>query len=143
VYLPGFFRHHSIRLRGSWQDDANSSYHFENRFDFFRNKRDQLFHQLELWSVDYKLPLAYPDVSLIKGLFYCQRLKADFFTEWGTGKPSFAFAPVNHYTNMGIELTADVNVLRFLLPCEVGLRTAYLMQSRLITNSFIFKLPLF
>jgi hypothetical protein len=143
LYLPGLFKHHSIKLRANLQEDANSSYHFENRFDFIRNKKDQLFHDLKIWSVDYKMPLCYPDLPVLKGLLYFQRLKAGFFTEWGIGRPSFENVNNSHYTNMGIELTADINIMRFLIPVETGIRSSYLAQTRTVTHSLIFKLPLF
>ncbi len=145
VYLPGFFKHHSIRLRYYWQEDANSNYHFENRFDFIRNKKDQLFHGLRIWSVDYKMPLCYPDLQVLKGVLYFQRLKADLFTEICSGKPSFESLnnPINHYTNIGIEFTADVNIMRFLIPFEAGIRSSYLIQDHSISNQVIFKIPLF
>jgi hypothetical protein len=142
-FLPGFFKHHSIKLRGNWQEDANSNYHFENRFDFVRNKSNQLFHQWKLCSVDYKLQLGYPDASLFNGFFYIQRLKADFFSEIGIGKlkfPDFA-GQTRRYNNYGIELTGDVNILRFLLPFDIGIRTSYLAQSHSLYYGLIFKVP--
>lgn len=143
VCLPGFFKHHSIKLRANWQEDDNSNYHFENRFDFVRNKNNQLFHQWDLWSVDYKLPLCYPDASLFNGFFYFQRIKADFFTELGVGKLSFpnSAGQTRQYNNYGIELTADVNLLRFLLPFDVGIRTSYLTQAHSLNYGLIFKVP--
>jgi hypothetical protein len=143
LYLPGFFKHHSVKLRADWQKDENSNYHFENRFDFVRNQSNRLFHQLNIWSVDYKLPLCYPDLPVFKGLFYIQRIKADFFSEWGTGKLSFGdnAEGITHYNNIGIELTADANVLRFLLPFDIGIRCSYLTQTRSVNYGLIVKFP--
>jgi hypothetical protein len=143
LYVPGFFKHHSIKLRTYLQGDFNSSYHFENRFDFIRNKKDQLFNNLRIWSVDYKMPLCYPDLPVFKGLLYFQRLKAGFFTEYGIGKPSFENVKSSRYTNAGIELTADINIMRFLLPFEAGIRSSYLAQTHRVAHSLIFKVPLF
>jgi hypothetical protein len=145
VYLPGFFKHHSIKLRANWQEDASGNYHFENRFDFIRNNPNQLFHQLQIWSVDYKFPLCYPDLPILKGLVYIQRVKAGFFSEWGIGKPAFESIsnPTTRYNNIGIELSADVNFLRFLLPFEAGIRTSYLTQTHTVMEGLIFKVPLF
>jgi hypothetical protein len=143
IFLPGFFKHHTIKWRASWEEDDNGNYHFENRFDFIRNKSNQLFHQWHLWSVDYKLPLCYPDASLLNGFFYFQRLKADLFTEIGIGKLSFpnSAEQTRRYNNYGIELTADVNLLRFLLPFDIGIRTSWLAQSHSLSYGLIVKLP--
>jgi hypothetical protein len=142
-YMPGFFKHHAIRFRANWQEDDNSNYHFENRYDFVRNKNNQLFHQWNLWSADYKLPLCYPDAPLFGGFFYIQRIKADFFTEYGMGKLSFpnSTRQTRQYNNYGIELTADVNLLRFLLPFDIGIRTSYLAQTHSLNYGLLFKVP--
>ena len=89
VYLPGFFPHHAIRFRVNSQQDDSSNYHFENAFTFFRGEHNQLFDHLHLWSVDYKMPIGYPDFSILNGFLYFQRLKADVFTEWGAGMSAY------------------------------------------------------
>lgn len=143
LFLPGFFKHHSIRFRYNWQEDDNSTYHFENRFDFVRNKRNQLFHQWNLWSVDYKLQLCYPEAPFLNGLLYFQRLKANFFAEYGTGNLSFANnnEQTRYYTNLGVELTSDVNLLRFLVPFDAGIRISYLTQNKSVLFGIIVKAP--
>lgn len=146
LFVPGFFKHHSVRLRSYWQRDDSSNYHFENRFLFVRNVRNQLFQQLNIWSVDYKLPVGYPEISLFKGLFYFQRLKLDMFTEWGIGRSAYNNLVNGHerrYTNVGMEFTSDVNVLRFLLPFDAGIRSTYLVQDRSFHHQMIVKVPLF
>lgn len=143
LYLPGFFKHHSMRFRYNWQEDDSSTYHFENRFDFVRNKRNQLFNQWNLWSVDYKLTLGYPEFSFLNGFLYFQRIKANFFAEYGVGKLSFVNANEKnrYYTNLGIELTSDVNLLRFLVPFDAGIRISYLTQSRSVLFGIMVKAP--
>ncbi len=146
IFLPGFFRHHAIRLRVNWQKDDSSNYHFENRFDFVRNTTTQLFHQLQIWSVDYKMPLCYPDLPLLNGLLYFQRLKLDLFTELGIGKSAYNNLVDGHlrrYNNIGTELTADVNFMRFLIPFDIGIRSSYLTQDRSVHHQLILKVPIF
>ncbi len=143
LFLPGFFKHHSIRLRSYWQQDDSSNYHFENRFAYVRNKRNQLFHQWDLWSVDYRLPLFCPDAKILGGLFYFQRIKASLFAERATGKLSYfgLAGQKRDYTNLGIELSADVNPLRFLLPFTIGISSSYLTQDHSMNYGLIFKVP--
>ncbi|MBI5857492.1 MAG: hypothetical protein HZB42_07560 [Sphingobacteriales bacterium] len=143
LYLPGFFKHHSVRLRYNWQKDDNSTYHFENRYDFVRNKRDQLFSRWNLWSIDYKLQLGYPEAPFLNGLLYFQRIKAAFFAEYGIGKFSFINTnPKNrYYTNLGVELTSDENLLRFLVPFDAGIRVSYLTQNKSVLFGVIVKAP--
>ncbi len=146
VYLPGFFKHHSVHLRSYWQKDDSSNYHFENRFDFFRNTTNQLFQHLQIWSVDYKFPLAYPDYSFLNGALYFQRIKLDLFSEWGFGKSAYNNLVDGHlrrYTNLGVELTSDVNFMRFLIPFEAGIRSSYMVQDRSVHHQLIVRVPIF
>jgi hypothetical protein len=146
VYLPGFFKHHSIILRANWQRDDSSNYHFENSFSFIRGETNQLFHHLQIWSVDYKLPLCYPDLSVLNGLLYFQRLKGDIFTELGIGRSAYNNVVDGHlrrYNNIGVELTADVNFLKFLIPFDAGIRSTYSVQNRSMHHDLILKVPLF
>lgn len=146
VYIPGFFKHHSVRLRGYWQTDDSSNYHFENRFLFVRNAKDQLFQNLQIYSLDYKFPLAYPDWSFLNGFLYFQRIKLDLFTEIGIGRypyNNFYSNNLRHYTDVGVELTTDVNFIRFLIPFDAGIRSSYLVQEKTVNHQLILKVPIF
>jgi hypothetical protein len=146
LFIPGFFKHHSIILRSYWQKDDSSNYHFENRFNFVRNTTNQLFQHFQLWSIDYKMPVAYPDFSFLNGALYFQRIKLDLFSEWATGKSVYndlVDGHIRHYTNLGIELTSDVNFMRFLIPFEAGIRSSYLVQDRSVHHQLIVKVPIF
>lgn len=143
IFLPGFFKHHATRLRFNWQQDENSNYHFENRYDFVRNQVNRLYHQWQLWSFDYKLPVCYPDKQVLGGLLYFQRIKADLFAERAKGRLAFpgSAAQQNDFTNIGVELTADVNLLRFLLPFDAGIRISHLLQGHGMNYSLMFRIP--
>lgn len=143
LYLPGISKHHAVKLRYYRQDDNNGNYHFENRYDFLRNINNRLFHRFDLWSADYKMPIAYPDKKILGGLLYFQRIKTDFFIEKAIGKIAFPNAPSANrkYTNIGMELTSDVNILRFLLPFDAGISASYLTQTKKINYGIVFKVP--
>ncbi len=146
VYLPGFFPHHTIRLRANWQQDDSTNYHFENPFLFVRGEKDQLFNRWHLLSFDYKMPLCYPDFSFLSGFLYFQRIKADWFTEVGVGRSVYNNVVDGHlrrYNSIGMELTADVNLQRFLLPFDAGIRSTYSVQDRSVHHDFIVKVPIF
>ncbi|MDP4265193.1 MAG: hypothetical protein Q8941_21885 [Bacteroidota bacterium] len=146
AYLPGFAKHDAFKLSGNWQKDINSNYHFQNSFPFVRGAPNDLFNQLGIWSVDYKMPLFYPDRGVLGGAFYFQRVKADLFTEIGRGKRFTLTAPgeeVANYTSMGIELTSDVNFMRFLVPFDAGFRYSYVLQRHAGRIDFLVSLPIF
>jgi len=92
------------------------------------------------------MPLCYPDLSVLNGLLYFQRLKADIFTELGIGRSAYNNVVDGHfrrYNNIGVELTTDVNILRFLIPFDAGIRSTYSVQNRSMHHDLILKLPLF
>jgi hypothetical protein len=92
------------------------------------------------------MPVAYPDFSFLNGALYFQRIKLDLFSEWATGKSVYndlVDGHIRHYTNLGIELTSDVNFMRFLIPFEAGIRSSYLVQDRSVHHQLIVKVPIF
>ncbi len=146
LYLPGFFRHHAVKLRAYLQQDDSTNYHFENRYGFVRNTTDQLFQQLQIYSIDYKMPIAYPEYSFLNGFLYFQRLRLDLFSELGIGRYAYnyvSYGSFRRFNNYGIELTADVNFMRFLIPFEAGIRSSYLAQDRSLHHQLILRVPLF
>lgn len=140
LYLPGFARHHAFRFRYYWQQDAATNYHFENKYDFVRNQRSRLFNAFHLWSVDYKFPLCYPDLSVFHGMLYFQRIKAGAFAELAHGTSA---TQSRDYTNLGVEISSDVNIQRFLVPFDLGLRLSYDREQAQVHGGLILKVPIF
>jgi hypothetical protein len=146
IYLPGFSKHDAFKLKGSWQNDKAANYYFENSLPFVRGASNEYFNSFQLLSVDYKTPLFYCDLPVLNGAFYFQRVKADLFTELALGKnlmTSSSPATTTQYNSVGIELTSDVNFMRFLIPFDVGVRNSYLTQTRSIRTEVLFNFPLF
>lgn len=120
LFFPGFFRHHSIRFYGGWQQRTARSFYGS----MLSNPRgyDHIFdNDLQSYKVDYVLPLCYPDLS-IGSLAYIKRLKLDLFYDYargeGSGKP-------HTYNTFGLEFTADMHILRFIAPFDLGTRIIY------------------
>ncbi|MFM6954393.1 MAG: hypothetical protein ACKOWL_05345, partial [Sphingobacteriaceae bacterium] len=61
--------------------------------------------------LDYRLPLAYPDWE-IGSLAYIKRIRGGLFADFENISTNRALVPRTY----GIELRADVNLLRFYLP---------------------------
>jgi hypothetical protein len=144
LYFPGLAKHHSLVFRLSSQSMLESvttdTYNFRNRV--FRPRgyaypRDSKFTS---FSSSYALPLWYPDIAL-GPILNIQRIKANAFLDWGQGSGRNYFYNINNnqvyfssadanYLSMGLELTADINLFRFLPQFEVGVRTTYLSANR-------------
>jgi hypothetical protein len=145
--FPGLFKHHVLygrfahqfRLQGVETD----LYNFRNRIPRPRGHaypNDATFTTL---SVNYALPLWYPDIS-IGPMVNVQRLKTNLFYDYGRGEGQNYFYKVNEsnvieriyfsnanatYHSFGAETTLDINLGRLLPQFEVGVRTSYILEN--------------
>ncbi|HNP20071.1 MAG TPA: hypothetical protein PKL31_16650 [Fulvivirga sp.] len=143
LFFPGLFKNHSLNFRFGYQMKDTSPdvniYSFRNvifkpRGYSFPN--EQTFGTIQ---ANYALPLWYPDIAL--GPFLnIKRLKANLFFDYGkeTTVNNYFFGEdignvnegdffnsrtVNsNYASYGIELTTDINIMRFAPELEVGIR---------------------
>ena len=126
VYFPGAVRHHSLRLSAAYEEQDPSPYRFESEFRFPRGY-DFVFHRkLAKVSVDYALPLAYPDAALGR-LAYLKRLSLNVFFDYGRGVDP---GRQQDYRSAGMDLLADVNLFRLPVTINLGLRLVYRFTDR-------------
>jgi hypothetical protein len=76
---------------------------------------------LYCYSLNYKFPFAYPDLSL-GPVVYLKRLKANLFVDGGFGKNDDVKKKLQ---SLGIEITSDLHLLRFIFPLDIGFRYGY------------------
>ncbi|MEI6174586.1 MAG: hypothetical protein WCR01_12620 [Bacteroidota bacterium] len=123
-YFPGIIRHHGIGLYAGYQQRRDTellSYSFSNIIYYPRGYTGSYDDDLLSLSINYKLPLWYPDFSF-GSIVYLKRLKINLYYDWANGKnPGY----INQYQSMGGELTADFHLLRFVAPVEMGVRSIY------------------
>ena len=135
-YFPGLLANHSTQLR----------YNVQHREGLYRNDNvipmvsgyDQLSptRPKSTFFMNYQLPLAYPDFE-IGPLAYVKRLKANFGADFEDPGIQQNFTPRTY----SFELTADLNVLRFLLPeVEIGIKTIYVNEQQ--PERFLFQYSL-
>lgn len=123
-YFPGLSTNHSLRTRLSFQKHSGS-FQYTNYIPMV-NGYDQMSISIpeSTFLVDYRFPIAYPDWELGK-LAYIQRLKGGFFTHYENFAKNKKYGP----RTMGVELRADVNLLRFFLPIfDLGVKTIYVNE---------------
>ena len=148
LFLPGILKHHSLRVRGAYQNQNgfknaigapnNKLYLFGSPTLFPRGHSYRGFENLTTFSAEYKLPLADPDWALGR-ILYIKRFKANLFTDYGYGSTNYNWvefrdgkqvnfrrSDVKTYTTFGIDLTAQFHLLRFSQQFEAGLRAVYL-----------------
>jgi hypothetical protein len=101
-YLPGFASHHSTTLRASWQetlgDESTRPLMFHMK-DVFPRGANYNFatHRWASGSVDYQLPVWYPDAG-IPSILYFKRLRLNLFADYARWQDdSSAWHPLYSY----------------------------------------------
>lgn len=94
-----------------------------------------LYQQQKLFIVNfnYKFPFWYPDVA-IGPLAYFKRFKANLFYDYAT---SLSGTSSEHYQSTGVELSSDMNIMRFLFPFDMGVRAGYKPDSQKFFFDFL------
>lgn len=141
LYLPGFFRHHSINGYWAYQktlytDNYQTNYIFSNRIPIPRGQSVFRAEDFYSMSANYAMPLWYPDIH-VGPLFNVQRIRLNAFVDYGFGS-SPQFESSQTYTSVGGEVKFDLNIIRFLPQIDIGFR--YTVGLSPSTTSFEFLL---
>ena len=147
AYLPGIARHHSLRLSGAWQRQKINDYRLGSLLQFPRGYPLGATEKLNIGTFDYSMPLFYPDWSLSK-LVYLKRMSANLFCD--IARNEYRFAENNtlkwrkdHPLSVGIDLLADVNLLQIYFPINMGVRIAYVPESKEVYPSLLFSVDFY
>jgi len=124
LYFPGFARHHSIWTFGAFQHSKivfqNDNYLFQNDIPLPRGHSIGRYQQFYTGSVNYTLPIWYPDIAL-GPILNIQRLRANGFFDYGSGQSKLVDV-TNSFSSVGIEAKVDINIMRFLPQFDLGIR---------------------
>lgn len=142
AYFPGLFKHHSIWGHLAYQESDvqqplyytdttrsevadNMSYQFRNQIPLPRGQSVPRFMNMYSASVNYTLPLWYPDIA-VGPLLNLQRFRGNIFFDYARGVSTFSSGSFSEsYASVGGELRLDFNVMRFLPQFNIGLRYSY------------------
>jgi hypothetical protein len=130
VYLPGFGRHHSLRLRGGYQYQQQAQYNFSAAISYPRAETSYLsFDRLAVESAEYYLPLAFTHWQVGRVL-YVQRLRATAFADLAQGNVLVGAAQATtrvyrNFYNVGADFLVLFNPFHLRTPVEAGVRVAY------------------
>lgn len=131
-YLPGVLKHQTVRVSVNYQkqyplDPGRPA--FINLMSLPRGLRGIFGEELTGYGIDYVSPLFYPDLEL--GPFiYLKRIRGALWADHLAGRNVVVSDPRpryadRDYTTFGIELTADLHLLRIAFPLSLGGRTGY------------------
>jgi len=136
LLFPGIGRHHSLLILGGYQHKKPGEVSFSDLLNYPRGYNQILNfennlsnNELTSISVNYKLPLICPDMR-IGSLIYFKRFKANLFYDYAKGTTKI-------YQSEGLELTTDVNLLRFIIPFDAGVRMSLSPDSSLPVFEFL------
>jgi hypothetical protein len=140
-YLPGFVRHHGFRLYTAYQHKDPGTYRFADLINYPRGYSGIYLDDAFSFSAGYKFPFWYPDLAL-GPVVYLKRLKANVFWDYASGEYRDSKSQLHRetYQSLGLDLTADMHVLRFLAPFDLGLRTIYLPEESEFMFQFLFSM---
>ncbi|MCK5221675.1 MAG: hypothetical protein KAR14_08850, partial [Candidatus Aminicenantes bacterium] len=84
LYFPGLFKHNSIKIGFSYEQQHPVNYIYSGNIRFSRGYDYEFNDNLMFATFDYTFPVAYPDLILGE-LFYLKRIKAGIFADLGKG----------------------------------------------------------
>jgi hypothetical protein len=141
LYFPGLFKHHSIWGYGAYQqtdvDVSSSDYLFRNNVPVPRGHSIYHFEKFYSTSVNYTMPIWYPDISL-GPLLHIQRFRVNAFFDYGFGNKVIYYNIQNQtYASVGGEFRMDFNAMRYLPQLNVGFRYSYGLQPTVSQFEFL------
>lgn len=148
VYLPGLFKHHSIRAEYGYQENLKPFYYSNNlTLPYgYRNVITSVYPEtIETYNVEYIFPLFYPDLSFSTFL-YIKRFKAALFYGYATLEDFFfAGSDIQYnaqFETMGFEVTTDFFAFQLRTPFVFGVRYIYFPDTESRTIETVFNLNL-
>lgn len=135
LFFPGLAKHHSLRLRTGYQEQAQRTYQFSAVVFYPRGQAYVGDDQIRAGSVEYRLPVADMHWSLGRWL-YVQRVKAAGFYDRAEGKSTVEVRDVygrlrgyetqqHTFHTTGLDVSFVFNALRLRNSFEAGFRTIY------------------
>ena len=152
-YFPGFMKNHGLKLRLEADNQNPEKFVLGNRASFARGYigtrtwDDEAFYEniiskeLLTGSVDYFMPLAYPDFNLA-GIIYLTRIRTDFFYDFTRGTNNYVFISdknslgkrevkmENHnysetFRSFGVQVMTDFYVFRIPFMISSGIEASW------------------
>ncbi len=127
LYFPGLLKHHNLMIDGAYEQQLIGStaskyiYYFSSGVTLPRGYAGELLDDIIQLSVNYQLPLFYPDFG-IGSLIYFKRVRYNSFYDFAIGSYQ---GNEQRFESLGSEFTVDFNVLRLPIGFNAGLRFSY------------------
>jgi len=147
LYLPGMLRHHTLRVRLAYEKQDPVRFVMGNIVSLPRGYFESLavgehperMVNMRKLSLDYVLPLAYPDLQIWK-LAYIKRIRAELFFDYVSGQNTGMENRI--FQSVGMDLRTDVHLLHIFFPFNTGIRMAYVPERNKTILKFLFTVDL-
>lgn len=137
-FYPGLTKNHGIRLDLRYQIKNAGDYYYTNLINMPRGYLAQNYSEMAIAALNYKFPLAYPDLEMGRFLYF-KRLKTNLFVDYGFGNLKSETEKLLSY---GFEFSTDVHILRFIFPFDLGYRIGYKPYDERLFVDLLFSLNL-
>ncbi|MDR0294796.1 MAG: hypothetical protein LBH91_01190 [Prevotellaceae bacterium] len=124
TYLPGLWRNHGLQLKAGfqWQQVEDEGYYLPDLLPPPRGYPRISSKQMVTFSIEYGLPLVYPDWN-ISWLVYFKRVQLKLFSDYAR-LVRYPDTKIKE-TSVGFDLLADYHIFRFDFPVQTGIRCAF------------------
>jgi hypothetical protein len=136
-YFPGFLPNNGIKIKLETEKQDPEKYLYANFSSLPRGYTDIIAKEIKFMSVDYVLPLLYPDFN-IASLLYFKRIRSGLFYDYASGPgnsfyqytsrglvPLYSTPEKESFKSFGYELLADFYVLRIPYMISAGIQSAW------------------
>jgi hypothetical protein len=136
-FFPGIFPNNGIKIRLETEKQDPKKYLYQSFSSLPRGYYNIFPTDIDFLSVDYFLPLAYPDFN-VASLLYLKRIRTSLFYDYASG-PGNSFYQYSanglvpfyddpnkiSFKSFGIELLSDFHVLRIPYMISAGVQAAW------------------
>ena len=122
LYLPGVWQNQHLKLSASLQKQGLKRYYLSNKVDAPRGYNLYRSEVFRGFSVDYLMPIAYPDWA-IGSLTYIKRFSLDIFFDYA--KNSYPARVKENMQSVGFEVNIDLHFLRTRYPFRIKYQQAF------------------
>jgi hypothetical protein len=158
-YFPGLFPSNGIKIRLEKEIQQTEEYVLANRVPFPRSYKDIASENLEFFSVDYVMPLVYPDFN-IGSFIYLTRIRTGLFYDYAKGTTNYHYIPetgpqgdvtyslelhdyTEYFRSFGFELLSDFYLFRIPFMISAGVQTAWQEISKSPSIELLFSIDIF
>lgn len=143
LYLPSILKHDGFKIKIAYEaknPKQNDKYIYQANISVPRGYSNFYYEEIKKLSLDYTVPLWYPDINIPYFLFI-KRIRTDLFYDYAMVSNT---GDTKQLSSAGIDLIFDFNILRLNeITLNAGLRISYLMpQQKFHFQALFLNIPL-